>query len=443
MKKILLIATLFLAVSLIESFSQHRWVGGDVLKFDPSGYYLYLPAAFIYQDESELAFYPSIDAQYHPSGDVKWYSIYEQPQTKKRLNKYPIGVALGELPFFLITDTWLRYSTQYPRDGYSTPYQFAVGMSTIIWAVLGLVVLGRFLLRTFSATTTLVTLFLVAFGTNLYCYTSYELGMAHALLFLLFACVLNLTERWYSTGRSSFSILLGLALGWIAITRPVDIVIVFIPLFWPLGPNKGRLEFLRKHWKQMMLSAIAFLCIVSIQMVYWKTVTGHFIYYSYEGEYFEFRHPHVLDGLFSYRKGWFVYTPLAFIGMLGFFPLFKRNRKILPPLLLFFAASFYLIFSWHQWYYGWGFGCRSLVGALAVLSIPLAALIDYLLKKGTFVKVIAAVAAILIIALNIFQTNQYGAAVIVGDGMNKTYYWRVFGKMQASDEDKKLLNNNP
>src|SRR3954462_14756763 len=98
MKKVLIVVALFFAVSLIESFSQHRWVGGDVLKFDPSGYYLYLPATFIYHDLTELAFYPAIDERYHPSGDVKWYAIYQQPDTRKRLNKYPIGVALGELP---------------------------------------------------------------------------------------------------------------------------------------------------------------------------------------------------------------------------------------------------------------------------------------------------------------------------------------------------------
>jgi hypothetical protein len=443
MKKVLLIVTLFLGVSLVESFSQHRWVGGDVLKFDPSGYYLYLPAAFIYHDLTELSFYPQIDERYHPSGDVKWYAIYQQPDTKKRLNKYPIGVALGELPLFLITDGWMRLSKDYPRDGYSTPYQFAVGISTILWAVLGLLVLGRFLLRLFSQTSTLITLFLIGFGTNLYCYTSYELGMPHALLFLLFACVLNLTERWYTTGRVIYACLLGLILGWIAVTRPIDIAIATIPVLWPLSKDTKRWQFLKHRWTHLLIAGIAGFAIIALQLLYWKAVTGHFVYYSYQGEYFDFRHPHIIDGLFSYRKGWFVYTPLAFLGALGFITLYKVRRGLVLPLLLFFIVSCYLIFSWHQWYYGWGFGCRSLVASLAVLSIPLAALVSWLLKQRRVIKVAGVVVAVLLIALNIFQTNQYASAVIEGDGMTKAYYWRVFGKMEATPKDKELLDRTP
>lgn len=442
MKKVLIVVALFFVVSLIESFSQHRWVGGDVLKFDPSGYYLYLPAAFIYHDLTELKFYPEIDERHHPSGEVKWYATYLQPETNKRLNKYPIGVALGELPLFIITDTWMRFSKEYPRDGYSTPYQFAVGISTILWTVLGLLVLGRFLLRLFGQTSTLITLFLTAFGTNLYCYTSYELGMSHALLFLLFACVLSLTERWYATGRVVYACLLGLVLGWIAITRPIDVAIAIVPLLWPLSSTE-RWLLIKHRWRHLLAGSLAAFAVVALQLLYWKAVTGCFVYYSYEGEYFDFRHPHIVDGLFSYRKGWFVYTPLAFLGMLGFIPLYRRQRGLVLSLLLFFAVSFYLIFSWHQWYYGWGFGCRSLVGSLAVLSIPLTALVAFLLSQPKAIKIACAGVAVLLVALNIFQTNQYASAVIEGDGMTKAYYWRVFGRTEATAKDKELLDRAP
>jgi hypothetical protein len=444
MKKILIVAALFLAVSLIESFSQHRWVGGDVLKFDPAGYYLYLPATFIYKDLAELSFYPRVDEKYHPTGETKWYALYEQPGTNKRLNKYPLGVALGELPFFLITDLVTRLSKDYPRDGYSTPYQFAVGMSTIIWGVLGLIVLGRFLLRLFDEWAVVITVFLIAFGTNLYAYSSYELGMAHSLLFLLFSCVLSLTERWYTTGRAVFVVLLGFVLGWILVTRPVDIVVAFIPLLWPLRNSMvvgSRWGFFAQRWRQLAIAVVAFMAVVSLQLIYWKMVTGDFISYSYKGEYFDFRHPQIIDGLFSYRKGWFVYTPLALFGMLGLIVLYKRNRDFILPILLFYVSSFYLVFSWFQWYYGWGFGARPLIASLAVLSIPLCALVAYVLKRGTALKMAGLIVSVFLVALNIFQTNQYGAAIIHGTGMTREYYWRVFGRMEASEEDRKLLDS--
>ena len=45
-------------------------------------------------------------------------------------------------------------------------------------------------------------------------------------------------------------------------------------------------------------------------MLYWKHIMGTFFFYSYDQEGFFFGNSHVLDGLLSYRKGWFIYTPI-------------------------------------------------------------------------------------------------------------------------------------
>jgi hypothetical protein len=73
----------------------------------------------------------------------------------------------------------------------------------------------------------------------------------------------------------------------------------------------------------------------------------------------------------------------------------------------------------------------------------LTALVSWLLKQRRVIKVAGVVVAVLLIALNIFQTNQYASAVIEGDGMTKAYYWRVFGKMEATPKDKELLDRTP
>ena len=44
-----------------------------------------------------------------------------------------------------------------------------------------------------------------------------------------------------------------------------------------------------------------------------------------------------------------------------------------------------------------------------------------------------------LLLLNIFQTIQYANGTIHGDRMTGEYYFAVFGKLSATDEDKKLL----
>ena len=70
-----------------------------MFKWDKSGYHLYLPAFFIHKDIRELKFYKYIDEAYMPTGDLKEYELNPLPNGNKA-NKYSIGVAVHELPFF-------------------------------------------------------------------------------------------------------------------------------------------------------------------------------------------------------------------------------------------------------------------------------------------------------------------------------------------------------
>ena len=111
---------------------------------------------------------------------------------------------------------------------------------------------------------------------------------------------------------------------------------------------------------------------------------------------------------------------------------------MLPALAVFFLAFIYVVFSWEEWWYGGGFGCRPLIESLAFLALPLAAMTGYIfespgkIKKATFSLVLLS-----IIFLNIFQTYQYSMGLIHWGRMTKAYYWRVFGKVdfdRASNE---------
>jgi hypothetical protein len=67
----------------------------------------------------------------------------------------------------------------------------------------------------------------------------------------------------------------------------------------------------------------------SLQLIYWKLTTGRWLYYSYEeGEKVRLFAPYLIPVLFSFKKGWLVYTPLMIFSILGLYSLYKKTKEI-------------------------------------------------------------------------------------------------------------------
>ena len=441
-----LIIFLISVLSVYIVLNRFEWHQNKTIEWDKGGYYIYLPAAFIYQDLGTFSFLPEINKKYRPSADVEWYAMYDQPSTGRRLNKYPVGVALFEFPFFLAAHLLTIATNRYPADGYSSFYQLGICLATVFWVMMGLFLLRRFLLRYFDDRTTALTLLMIALGTNLYNYTSFDFGMSHPFSFFLFAAFINAVDLWYTKQNTRHLLLAGIITGLIIITRPTNIVIVVVALLWGNDGMKNirdRLLFFKKQIGPMCLSVFLCFAVVMFQLGYWKYATGNWVHYSYEEEGFNFANPEIWKGLFSYRKGWFVYSPIAFISFIGFIALWKYYRKMVLPLLIYFVVTIYIVFSWHQWWYGGGFGARAMVESYALMAIPLAGLLYWIKNRNSKpLKIISSAIFVCLIALNMFQTYQFSIAVIPWDHTNKEYYWRVFLKDHRTDEDWQVLNFN-
>ena len=104
------------------------------IAWDVSGYYFYLPAIFIYHDLKQLSFQEKIVAQYHPSDEA--FQGTEQPNGGRVL-QYTYGTALMYSPFFFIAHI-LAAPLGYPADGFSFPYQLAIGIGSLLFSFLGL-----------------------------------------------------------------------------------------------------------------------------------------------------------------------------------------------------------------------------------------------------------------------------------------------------------------
>lgn len=439
--KFLLVLSAILFAHLF--FNKGYEKGTRTIENDKGGYYVYLPAVFIYHDLARLEFFRTVDSVYKPNGG-RMYAIYGAPATGRRFVKYSMGTALCEMPMFLLAHTYCHITRQFAANGYTVPYRISILFSTIIFVMTGLWFLHKLLLRYFPDKIVFAVLVLLLFGTNLYCYSTFDAGMSHPFTFGLFCMMLYTTDTWTMTGQKKYALLTGALLGIIVIVRPINLMMIIIPFSWQvynIGSLKNRLRFFRDHAGSIAASALACFAILLLQMSYWKYTTGQWLFFSYVDECFHFSDPHIWDGLMSYRKGWYVYTPVAFIATLGFISLWCYRRAFVPPLLSFLCMYIYVVFCWWQWFYGGSFGCRALIDILPMMAIPLCAfiqLVSSLKNKRSHYGVITML--LLLIILNIFQTYQYSLGTIHYCEMNRDYYWRIFGKEKATDDDWKLLN---
>ncbi len=116
---------------------------------DSLGYYMYLPAAFIYHNLDHIDQLPKdkgID------DGIQWYASHIQDQLTPNgrvLDQYTYGIALMELPFFLLAHAYEK-AAGLPANGYSYTYNYLIKVSAFLYALLGLMLLYKILRRYFD-----------------------------------------------------------------------------------------------------------------------------------------------------------------------------------------------------------------------------------------------------------------------------------------------------
>lgn len=456
---------------VVLAFPRYTRPGTEAtLAWDVSGYYLYLPAIFIYNDLEKVAFLPGILEKYQPSfAQDQAFPI----ENGNQVMKYSAGMAVLYLPFFAIGNAIAKL-TGYPADGFSLPYQAAIHLGGVLVAILGLWFLRKSLLRYFPDRTVGWVLLLVAIGTNFFNYATFDAANAHAWLFCLMALLTYLTIRYHEQPNLKKAIGIGTCIGLAALVRPTEILYAIIPLLWGVGSVaalRQRIAFFKNNFAHLLAAGAMTAAIGFIQLAYWKHVSGHWFVYSYGDQGFSFLHPHFVDVFFSYRKGWLVYTPLMVFALIGFLPLTPKEepkpdsavpnpsddrgsdeiQSVGSPsgvrgwgqstILLFFLLNTWVVCAWDIWWYGGAFGQRAMVQSYPLLAFPLAVFVAW---QSTIRNPQSAILKLLLtgcIALNLFQTYQAHWGPWEADAMNKAYYRRIFGKVKNDPWDRLLLDS--
>ncbi len=408
--------------------------------WDALGYYAYLPATFLHGDPAvqDLAWLDAMRQQYDLSSTL--YQVSDLPEGH-RLVKYPIGLAVTWTPWFLLGHV-AALLTGHAADGFSAPYQWAVRCGVLVYLLIGLLALRRVLLFRFSERVAFLTLSLLLLGTNLLAHVINGLGMVHITNFVLYAGILLYTVRWVERGAWKDALVLAVLMGLQTLTRASELLCVLLPLLWLLADGRWRERPIHYLRQGIAIAGVMFL-IGAPQFLLWHHVTGHWLVDTYNnaGEGFDLLAPHTLDFLFSYRKGWFLYTPLMLLTVVALFFLLRRRWwEAFPPIAVFTVVSLYLISSWTCWWYASSYGQRAVVGLYAVLAIPLAVLVEKALLDRRWKGRLLALLLIGCTLLNLFQYWQYTARILDKSRMTKAAYWAVFGRTApVPDLDDKLL----
>ena len=410
-------------VIVIASFSHHRWVNPEkVIEWDVKSYYAYLPAFFIEKDMS-LEFMKKDPEKYW-----KWIWPVETATGKKCIVT-TMGLSMLYSPFFLIAHG-VASVTDYSSDGYSEPYAFALHFSAMFYVLFGLFFLRKFLLKYFRQPTVLITLIVVFIGTNLFYYTAYIAAMSHSYNFALISIFLYFTDKWYEKPGYKRTIIIGIVFGLITLIRPTNIVVLLVFIFFGVfkpSEIKERIALLLRNYKKILVMLLFYLLIWIPQFAYWKYVSGKFFYFSYGdlGASFYWKNPQLFDILLSYRKGWWVYTPVMFIAVLGVFLLLKQHRDKFLAVSLFLIVNIYVQASWWCWWFGGSFGLRAFVDSYGILAIPLAVVVERSIKarwKGYAVILVLGV----LTWYNTFQIKQMIHQTLHYWWMSRTAYWMNF-----------------
>lgn len=408
-----------------------------VIAWDVINFYSYLPATFVEHDLT-LSF-AKADINRYICSDHYW------PETLPDGNlliKTTMGLSIMYCPFFLVANA-LAAPLGYSNDGFSPPYALALILACVFWVIMGCIFLRKVLLNHFSETVTTIVLAVTVIATNLLWYSNYEAPYSHGFLFGLICIFLWQTERWHSKPGWWNTLAVGLNLGLISLIRPTNALVLIYFLLYDITSwtsFKDKVSMYLQQWPKVIVMALSALAVWVPQMIYWHTMTGHLLFYSYtNNEHFFWTQPKIIEFLIGFRKGWLVYTPVMVFAILGLIGVYKRHRRFFYPTIVFLVLNLYVLSCWWCWWYGGSFGQRTMVDCYGMLAIPMAAFVEWMLKRKTVPRIILIVVFAAVSYLSFFHYKQYKHKAIHYEAMTREAYFDSFGHKYPSQRFNSLL----
>jgi hypothetical protein len=336
--------------------------------------------------------------------------------TGHRRTIFSVGPALLWMPFYAAGDALARLQGAV-EDGYSAAHVRAVMVGSLLYAVLGVLLLGPALRETAGPRAAVLAQLLLLYGTFLYWYVTYEPLMSHALSF---AAACAVVACWWP-GREELSVrraaALGLLVGVSACVRWQNGVLLLLPAATLL------LRLRRAPAPTVLAGASclgAFVAGALPQMLAWKVIFGQYLLADppHGRDFLRLDHPYLLQTFFSSRHGLLYWTPLLWLGFLGLLALLGRreHRRLAAILLVPVALMSYVNACSGDWWAGGSFSNRRFDSVLPLLAFGLAAAVEAARRLAARrPAVLLAAAALAATTWNLLFMEQYRRNLVPRD----------------------------
>jgi hypothetical protein len=300
---------------------------------------------------------------------------------------YPFGAPLLWVPFFVACHLWFMALNAvgggFAVDGFANPYQRAIGLGTLIYGCIGLLLAYRLLRDYFSATLSAVATVAACCGSFVIWYLVVENSMVHGISMFSTALFLFLWHRTRARRTVGQWGLLGASAGLMSMVRWQDAVFAVTPVILDVARAGDETDRSRARSMVVRLTTFAAAAVVAFmpQLIFWKVVRGSWLSVPTGEHAMGLPSHHVWDVLFSPNHGLLSWTPIVYLALLGLLVFFRRDRVLAIVLGAAFVAQVCINGAVSVWWGGSGFGARRFANCFPVFAVGLASCLAWLARR--------------------------------------------------------------
>ena len=312
--------------------------------------------------------------------------------------QYAFGAPILWSPFFVLGHVWLSalnllnlvpgLGGDLRVDGYYFPYQRAIGLGTLLYGFVGLVLIYRVLRKYFDQGLACLSTLGLCGSSFLIWYLTVDNSMVHGVS--MFATTLFIFV-WHRARDVPTRV----AWGWLGATAGVMamvrwqnsafVLLVIADLLWSAwharnGNSRARL------WSGSLdvakFTSSAFAAFVP-QLLFWKSVYGSWIYLPVREHAFQptWLPPYITDVLFSSNRGLLSWTPVITAALIGLVPFARHHGRVALVLAGGFLGQVWINGAVEIWWGGVGFGARRFANCAVVFAVGLAGLLAMVQRR--------------------------------------------------------------
>lgn len=298
--------------------------------------------------------------------------------TGKRGNPFGIGSAILWLPFMVVVALVVKIAAllgaDVATDGFGMATLWAAHLGTWSYLLVSLGLVLRTAKEFFSGAgagaqkAAVIGAFL---GTPLVYYVIQAASYSHACSVFAASLVFYLAMRWREAWTRRRAMILGAAVGLMALVRTQGIVFWILPLILGWGG-------LRRKPPATYLALVGFytgsaVVVFAPQLIAWTVIYGS-PWHLPQGEGFlQFSVERLMSVAFSARHGLFTWSPIFLLAVAGWM-MGLRQREWRVPAAAFLVA---LALQWfvntlpNDWWAGWSFGARRFIDFVPFVAVGL------------------------------------------------------------------------